>query len=84
MIALHKLTIKKATTSKRTQIFIGDSSVTTGAGLAGLTNASSGLIVSTIADNEATATAYTVAAGNVETITTLGTYAAPTASKCRF
>jgi hypothetical protein len=61
-----------------------DSSVATGAGLTGLTSASSGLIISTIADNEATATAYTVAASNVETITTLGTYAAPTASKCRF
>lgn len=61
-----------------------DSSSTAGAGLTGLTNASSGLIISTIADNEATATVYTVAASNVETITTLGTYAAPTASKCRF
>lgn len=61
-----------------------NSSVSTGAGLTGLTNASSGLIISTIADTEATATVYTVAASNVETITTLGTYAAPTAGKCRF
>ena len=61
-----------------------NSSVTTGAGLTGLTSASSGLIISTIANNEATATAYTVAAGNVETITTLGTFAAPTSGKCRF
>ncbi len=50
----------------------------------GLTNASSGLIISTIANNEATATAYTVAASKVETISTLGTYAAPTATKARF
>lgn len=61
-----------------------DSSSTTGAGLTALTSASSGLIISTIADNEATATAYTVAGSTVETITTLGTYAAPTATKCRF
>lgn len=61
-----------------------NSSVTTGAGLTGLTSASTGLIISTIANNEATATAYTVAGSNVETITTLGTYAAPASGKCRF
>lgn len=61
-----------------------DSSSTTGAGLAGLTSASTGLIVGTIVDNEATSTAYTVAGSTIETITTLGTYAAPTATKCRF
>jgi len=66
------------------RVKILNSSVSTGAGLTGLTSASSGLIISTIADNEATATAYTVAASNVETITTLGTYAAPTSGKCRF
>jgi len=57
---------------------------TTGQGLTGLTSASSGLIISTIADNEATATAYTVAGSTIETISTLGTFAAPTATKCRF
>lgn len=57
---------------------------TTGVGLTGLSSASSGLIISTITDNEATATAYTVAGSTIETITTLGTYAAPTATKCRF
>ena len=61
-----------------------DSSSTVGAGLTGLTSASSGLIISTIAVNEATATAYTVAGSTIETISTLGTYAAPTATKCRF
>jgi hypothetical protein len=66
------------------RIKILNSSVATGAGLTGLSSASSGLIISTIADNEATATAYTVAASNVETVTTLGTFAAPTAGKCRF
>ena len=56
----------------------------TGVPLTGLDHTSTGLIISTILDNEATATAYTVASSNVETITTLGTFAAPTASKCRF
>ena len=66
------------------RIKILNSSVSTGAGLTGLTSASSGLIISSIADNEAAATAYTVAGATIETITTLGTYAAPTATKCRF
>ena len=66
------------------RVKILNSSVATGAGLTGLSSASSGLIISTIADNESTATAYTVAASNVETVTTLGTFAAPTAGKCRF
>ena len=57
---------------------------TDGTAFTGLTNASSGLIVSTIADNEAAPTAYTVAASNVETIVTLGTWSAPTTGKCRF
>lgn len=66
------------------RVKILNSSVTTGAGLTGLTFNSVGLIVSTIADNEATATAYTQAAGKIEDIAALGTYAAPTATKCRF
>lgn len=57
---------------------------TTGVGLTGLSSASSGLIISTITDNEATATAYTVTGSTIESITTLGTFAAPTATKCRF
>lgn len=56
----------------------------TGQGLTGLTYSSSGLIISTICDNEASATTYTAGGSTIETITTLGTYAAPTATKCRF
>lgn len=70
--------------SRIIRVKLRDSSVTTGAGLTGLTHESAGLIISTIADNEATATAYTQAGGTIETIATLGTYAAPTAGKCRF
>jgi hypothetical protein len=66
------------------RVKLRNSSVSTGAGLTGLTNASANLVISTIADNEATPTTYTVAGSTVETITTLGTFAAPTATKCRF
>ncbi len=76
--------IKNGQTSVVLRVKLLDSSSTVGAGLTGLTSASSGLIISTIADNEASATAYTVAGSTIETITTLGTYAAPTATKCRF
>ena len=76
--------LRRGATSNILRVFLQDSAVTTGAGKTGLTNASSGLIISTIADLEATATTYTSAASNVETITTLGTFAAPTAGKCRF
>ena len=51
----------------------------------GLAYNTSGLIISTIADNEASSTAYTEASSNIENITTsLGTFETPTASKCRF
>ena len=56
----------------------------TGMGLTGLSSASTGLIISTIADNEASATVYTVAGSTIESISTLGTFATPTATKCRF
>ncbi len=75
-----KLAYKNGITSVILRVKIIDS--TTGNGKTGLTSASSGLIVSTIADNEATATVYT--GSNLETITTLGTFAAPTSGKARF
>jgi hypothetical protein len=42
------------------------------------------LIISTIADNEASATTYTSAGSTIDTIATLGTFATPTATHCRF
>lgn len=57
---------------------------TDGQGLTGLTSASSGLRIAAIADNASATTAYTVAGSTIEGITTLGTYAAPTATKVRF
>ena len=57
----------------------------TGQGLTGLTHNSSGLIISTITDNEASATAESVAGtDDIEDISVLGTYAAPTSGKVRF
>lgn len=44
----------------------------------------SGLVISAIGNNEQDYITYSVAAGNLETITTLGTYAAPSANKARF
>jgi hypothetical protein len=77
-------TIARGQTSVVLRFKILNSSVSTGAGLTGLTHASSGLRISTIADNEAAATAYTVAGSTIETIATLGTYVAPSTNKCRF
>lgn len=79
-----KLAVENGITSLILRVFIQDSSSTTGAGKTGLSHTSTGMIIALIADNEATATLYTVAASNVETITTLGTFAAPTSNKCRF
>ncbi len=55
-----------------------------GNGLTGLTSASAGLIIGTVCDNEATTTRYRASSSEVETISTLGTFAAPTSGKCRF
>lgn len=78
------ISFTRGETSVILRVKIRNSSLTTGAGLTGLTSGSSGLKISTIADNEATATTYTVAGSTIETITTLGTFATPTATKCRF
>ena len=62
-----------------------NNSATNGAGLTGLGTASASLKIAAIADNEATSIAYTAAGTNLETIATLGTYAAPSGTnKARF
>ncbi len=55
-----------------------------GNGKTALTFSSTGLIISTRADTESSPTVYTSAGSTIETITTLGTFATPTATKCRF
>lgn len=76
--------MKNGVTSVVLRVFIPDTASTTGAGKTGLTSASSGLVVAVISDNEAAPTTYTAAGSTIEGISTLGTYAAPTATKCRF
>ena len=78
--------VKHSSTSNIVRVFISNSSVTTGAGLTGLTNASAGLSIYCIPNNAAGSSgyAYTASGSLIETITTCGTYAAPSASKCRF
>lgn len=55
-----------------------------GQGMTGLTFSSTGIIIAAMADVEATTTAYTSAATHIQTVATLGTFAAPSASNCRF
>lgn len=81
---MAKVWFNNGVTSVIQRLFIPDTTSVLGAGKTGLTFSSAGLIISTIADTEATATTYTQAGSTVETITTLGTFAAPTATKCRF
>jgi hypothetical protein len=66
-------------------VFLLDSTSTVGAGKTGLTYATAGLRITYRRELAATVTECKVDTdGNVEDITTLGTYAAPSANKCRF
>lgn len=76
--------VRQASGNPVWRVFLQDSSSTTGAGLTGLTSASSGLKITLIRELDATTTNHTVAGSTIESITTLGTYAAPTATKIRF
>lgn len=79
-----KLAYKNGITSVILRVKIMDSASTTGGAKTGLTFASAGLIIATIADNEATTTRYRASSSEVETVTTLGTFETPTSGKCRF
>lgn len=68
-------TILRGTTSVRLRFLLD---------VAGLDFESTDLVISTICDNEATPVTYTEAAGNIEDITSIGTYAAPSSGKVRF
>lgn len=73
-ITKHSFRINKGTINKRLSIFIQDSSVTTGVGLTGLTNASAGLKWYFHRENEGNvnATAVTIVAGTRGTYTSGG------------
>jgi len=79
-----KLLHKNGVTSVILRVKLLDSASLVGAGKTGLTSASAGLIISTIASNEAAATSYTAAGNTIEAVGTLGTFAPPTDTKCRF
>lgn len=80
---MAKLMRVRGTTSNIVRVFIQDNSVTTGVGKTGLTNSSTNLQISVIREKSSTVTIYTGA--NIETITTIGTFANPTTSaKCGF
>ncbi len=67
------------------RVFIPDNTLTTGAGLTGLSSSSTNLVIGYMRQLDASWTEYTQAAGNIEAQTTIGTYQAPsTSSKCRF
>lgn len=79
------LSIKRGQTSVILRVKIRDTSDNNGAGKTGLAFNTANNIISVIASNGATPIAsYTTAGSTIEDITTLGTYAAPTATKCRF
>lgn len=64
---MAKLNFKAGTTSKLIKVVIKNSSLTTGAGLTGLTSASSGLIAYYIKEGDSSATAITLSAGTLGT-----------------
>ena len=80
--------IAAGSTEVITRVFLykdsGATSGTEGDPLTGLTNASSGLIIASMRDDESSVTTYTAAGSGIEDITTFGTHADPSASKVRF
>jgi hypothetical protein len=69
---------KRGATSVMIRVFILDSSKTNGAGLTGLTSASTNLTIAYIRELDSASTTYTGA--NIQTITTIGTFQQPTDS----
>lgn len=81
---MAKLAYKNGIASVVLRVKVLDSTSTVGAGKTGLAYNTAGLVVSTIADNEASSVVYRQADNNIETVATLGAFAAPDAGKCRF
>lgn len=74
---------KRGSTSVMVRVFIPNNSVSTGAGLSGLTNSSTNLTIEYMRELDSAVTSYSGA--NIEAQTTVGTYQAPsTSSKIRF
>jgi len=82
---MPKLTYnREASSNPLFRVYLQDVRAVDGSGLTGLDSTSSGLRVDVIRELDTAVTSYTVAGSTIETITTIGTYAAPTATKCRF
>lgn len=81
---MQTTTIARASASNIVHVFLTDSGATTGAGKAGLAYNTSGLIITLMRPGASAPTIYKVADSNVEDITTIGSYQAPSASKIRF
>jgi hypothetical protein len=80
--SMPKLILESGVTNVITRVVI--TNISTGTEITTFDHASSGLEISMIANNESTWTDYLANSGTIETITTLGTYAAPTSGKVRF
>lgn len=78
-----KLIYTSNPTSNVIRVKLMNSSVTTGAGLTGLSNTSSGLNISIIGIESSATTSYATSSV-IDTIATLGTFSAATAGHCRF
>jgi len=73
-----KLWVKRGATSVMLRVFIQQNNVTTGVGLTGLTSSSTNLNIAMLRELSSTSEVYSGA--DLQTIATIGTYAAPTAS----
>lgn len=69
---MAKLSLKAGTTSKMLNVFFQDSSKTTGAGLAGISNNSSGLLAHFIRENDSASTPIAIVSAAIGTYTTGG------------
>ena len=75
----------RGSTSNIFDFFLPDTQpLVPGGGKTGLSSASSGLIIALKRELSSAYTVYAQASSNIETITTIGTFAAPSSSKCRF
>jgi hypothetical protein len=84
MQTVSQYIIERGATSVILHVFIEASNATTGAGMTGNAYNTSGLVITAHRPGEASVTVYSVAASTIEDITTIGTFAAPTATKIRF
>jgi hypothetical protein len=74
---------KRGASSNMVRVFVPDNTSTTGAGCTGLSSGSTNLVIAFSREFQNGSTTYTGA--NIEDVTTIGTYEAPSSSsKCRF